>query len=76
MAMPWQDMLNNPVFLNSLMRLMSTAVQVSGRGVMGPAQTDVITPMRAVTNRESERGGGGVDDDEKPGDGGARKAER
>ena len=44
---------------------------------MGPAPTDVVTPMRAVTNRGSEQGGGEwVDDDEKPGDGGAGKAER
>ena len=74
--MPWQDMLSNPMFLNSLLSLMNTAVQASGRGVMGPAPTDVVTPMRAVTNRGSEQGGGGVDDDEKPGDGGAGKAER
>ena len=76
-TMSWQEMMSNPMFLNTLLSFMNTAVQAAGRGyVMGPAPTDVVTPMRAATNRGSEQGGGGVDDDAKPGDGGAGRSKR
>jgi hypothetical protein len=54
-------------------------VQASGFTV-GPASTDVITPMRATTNRGLEHEGGGVgkkvDGDAKQGGGGAGKSKR
>lgn len=79
-TMSWQEMqevMGNPMFLNFLSSFMSTAVQAAGRGcVMGSAPMDAVTPLRVVTNRGPEQGGGGSSDDAKPGDGGAGKSSR
>ena len=76
-TMSWQEMqevMGNPMFLNFLSSFMSTAAQAAGRGcVMG---SGAVTPLRVVTNRGPEQGGGGSGDDAKPGDGGAGKSSR
>ena len=67
----WQAMMSDPVIMSSLLGLMNTIqvrgpshrvssmwfVQAAGFAV-GPASTDVITPMRATTNRGLEHEGG------------------